>query len=89
MRGIVSRVSQTNGILSFVKRIFVDTSVLLRCYFPLFSQSLSIVLRCGGQLLQLLERQVHGKFTLTLRSSMVSKWRETKIFSIVLYKRSI
>ena len=33
VRGIVSRVSQRSGILRFVKRIFVDTSVLLRCYF--------------------------------------------------------
>ena len=31
--GIVSRVSQRIGILKLVKRIFVDTSVLLRCYF--------------------------------------------------------
>ena len=31
--GIVSRVSQRIGILRLVKRIFVDTSVLLRCYF--------------------------------------------------------
>ena len=32
VRGIVSRVSQIIGILRLVKRIFVDTSVLLRCY---------------------------------------------------------
>ena len=31
--GIVSRVSQRIGILRLVKRIFVDTSVLLHCYF--------------------------------------------------------
>ena len=31
--GIVSRVSQTIGILKLVKRIFVDTSVSLRCYY--------------------------------------------------------
>ena len=30
VRGIVSRVSQRIGILRFVKRVFVDTSVLLR-----------------------------------------------------------
>ena len=30
---IVSRVSQRIGILRLVKRLFVDTSVLLRCYF--------------------------------------------------------
>ena len=32
MRGIVSRVSQRIGILRLVKRVFVNTSVLLRCY---------------------------------------------------------
>ena len=33
VHGIVSRVSQRIGILRLVKRIFVDTSVLLRCYY--------------------------------------------------------
>ena len=33
VRGIVSRVSQRIGILRLVKRIFVDTSVLLHYYF--------------------------------------------------------
>ena len=37
VRGIVSRVSQRIGVLRLVKRIFVDTSVFLRCYFALFS----------------------------------------------------
>ena len=37
VRGIVSRVSERIGILRLVKRIFVDTSVLLRCYLHLFS----------------------------------------------------
>ena len=32
VRGIVSSVSQRIGILRLVKRVFVDTSVLLRCY---------------------------------------------------------
>ena len=51
-RCIVSRVSQRIGILRLVKRVFVDTSVLLRCYtMHLSSQLLSIVLRCGSQLL--------------------------------------
>ena len=52
VRGIVSRVSQRIGILRLVKRIFVDTSVLLRCYFAYLSPNpWSIVRRCGGQLL--------------------------------------
>ena len=33
VRGIISRVSQRIDILRLVKRTFVDTSVLLRCYF--------------------------------------------------------
>ena len=49
--GIVSHVSQRIGILRSVKCIFVDTSVLLVAIMHLFSQSLSIVLQCGGQLL--------------------------------------
>ena len=51
MHVIVSPVSQRIAILRLVKRVFVDTSVLLRCYLHLFSKSLSIVLRCGGLLL--------------------------------------
>ena len=51
VRGIVSRVCQRIGIFRLVKHIFMDTSVLLRCYFDFFSKSLSIVLRCEGQLL--------------------------------------
>ena len=33
VRGIVSRVSQRIGILRLVKLVFVNTSVLLRCYY--------------------------------------------------------
>ena len=33
VRGIVSSVSQRICILRLVKRVFVDTSVLLRCYY--------------------------------------------------------
>ena len=35
VRSIVSRVSQRIVILRLVKRIFVDTSLLLRCYFEI------------------------------------------------------
>ena len=51
VRGTVSRVSQRIGILMLVKRLFVDTYVLRRCYFAFVSRSLSVVLRCGGQLM--------------------------------------
>ena len=33
VRGIVSRVSQRIGVLGLVKCIFVDTTLLLHCYF--------------------------------------------------------
>ena len=46
VRGIVSRVSQRIGILRLVKRIFVNTSVLLLCYFAFIrhypTESLSV-----------------------------------------------
>ena len=51
VRGIVTRVSQKIGILKLVKRVFVETSVLLRCYYAFVLPILSIVLRCGGLLL--------------------------------------
>ena len=56
VRGIVSRVSQRIGILRLAKRVIVDTSVLLRCYyaFVLRISDLSIVLRCGGLLLNVI-----------------------------------
>ena len=53
VRGILSRVSQRIGILRLAKRVFVDTSVLLHCFY-LFSQSLGIVLWCGGLLLNVI-----------------------------------
>ena len=33
VRGIVSRVSKRISILRFMKRVVVDTSMLLRCYY--------------------------------------------------------
>ena len=52
VHGIVYRVSQKISILRLVKRIFLLTAL---CYFVsimnLFSQSLSVVLRCEGRLL--------------------------------------
>ena len=51
VRGIVSRVSQKKMYFEVVKRILEDTSMLLRCYFAFVLPTLSIVLRCGGQLL--------------------------------------
>ena len=49
VRGIASSVSPRIGIFRLVKRVFVNTSVLLRCVHSF--QSFSIDLRCGGLLL--------------------------------------
>ena len=63
VRGIVSRVSQRIGILRLVTRIFVDTSVLLRCYFaflPILEYCSPV---CGSAAechLLFLERQVYS-----------------------------
>ena len=61
---IVSRVSRGIGILRFVKRIFVDTVVLLRCYYAFILRILEYcVLRYWGQLLNVtlcLRRHVAG-----------------------------
>ena len=52
--GIVSRVSERIDILRLVKRVFVDTSVVLLVTMHVFSQSLSTVLRCVGLLLNVI-----------------------------------
>ena len=63
VRGIVSRVSQRIGILRLVKRVFVDTSVLLRCYYAFVLPILEYCSPVWGSAskcyLQLLERQVY------------------------------
>ena len=51
MHGIISLVSQRIGILKLVKRVFVDSLCHFVAILHLFSKCLSIVLRCGGQLL--------------------------------------
>ena len=51
VRGIISRVSQRNGILWLVKHVFLNASVFLLATLHLFSQSLSNILRLGGLLL--------------------------------------
>ena len=64
VRGIVSRVSQRIGILRLVKRIFVYTSALLRCYFAFVHLILEYYSPVWGSAaechLQLLERQVYS-----------------------------
>ena len=64
VRGIVSSVSQRIGILRLVKRVFVDTSVLLRWHYAFVHP----ILKCCSPVwgsdakchLQLFERQVYS-----------------------------
>ena len=61
VRGIVYRVSKRIDILRLVKRVFVDTSELLRCYYAFVHPILeyfSPVWLSAAECLQLLERQV-------------------------------
>ena len=51
VHGLVSSVSQRIGILGLVKRIFATPLCYFVAIFHLFSQSLSIILRFWGQLL--------------------------------------
>ena len=64
VRGIVSHVSEIIGIFRFVKCIFVDTSVSLRCYFTFVHPILEYCSMLWGSAaechLQLLERQVYS-----------------------------
>ena len=64
VRGIVSRVSQRIGIFRLVNRVFVDTSVLLRCYYACVALSLeycSPVCASAAEChLQLLGRQAYS-----------------------------
>ena len=70
VRGIVSRVCQRIGILRLVKRVFVDTSVSLRCYYAFVLQMLEYCSPVWGSAaechLQLLERQVYSVTRLCL-----------------------
>ena len=71
-------VSRRIGILRLVKRVFVDTSVLLRCYYAFILQILEYYSPAWGSAaechLQLLERQVYSvaSFALIKLSCRVS-----------------
>ena len=76
VRGIVSHVSQGIGILWFVKCIFVDTSVLLRCYYAFVLPILEYCSPLWGSAaechLRLLERQVYSVARLCPDQSLLS-----------------
>ena len=64
VRGIVSSASQRIRIFRLVKRVFVDTSVLLRCYYAFVLPILEYCSPLSGSAakchLQRLERQVYS-----------------------------
>ena len=74
--GIVSRVSQRIGILRLVKRVFVETSVLLCCYYGFVLPILEYCSPVWGSAaechLQLLERQVYSVARLCLDQTFLS-----------------
>ena len=77
MRGIVSSVDQRIAILRLVKRIFVDTSVLLRCSFAFVLPILEYCSQVWGSTaechIQLLELQVYFIYRLCPNQSSVSR----------------
>ena len=76
VRGIVSRVSLRIGILRLVKRIFMDTSILLRWYFEFVLQILEYCSQLWGSAaechLQLLERRAYSVARLHSDQSFLS-----------------
>ena len=82
LHGIVSRVSQRNGILRLVKLICVDTSLLLCFYFAVVLPILEYYSRVGVSAsechLQLLESQVYSVATIFPDQSFLSLCLLTK-----------
>ena len=74
--GIVSRVFQRIGILRLIKRIFVDTSVLVRSYFafvfPILEYCSPVLGSAAECHLQLLKRQMYSVASLCRDHSFLS-----------------
>ena len=83
VHGIVSRVSQRICIFRLVKRVFVDTSVLLRCYYAFVLSILEYCCPVWGSAakccLQLLERRVYS----------VARLCHDQTFSSVCHRRHV
>ena len=91
VRGIISRVSQIICILRLVKRIFVGTSVLLRCYFafvlPILEHSSPVYGSAAACHLQFLERQVYSVTRLCYAQSFLSLHLGRRVSELsMLYK---
>ena len=91
VRGIVSRVSQRIGILRLVKRVFVDTSALISCYYAFVLPILeycSPVWRSSAKChLSLLELQVYSVARLCPDQSFLSLCHRRHVAALcMLYK---
>ena len=91
VRDILSRVSRRIGIFNLVKRLFVDTSVLLRCYFAFVPPILEYCSPVWGSAaechLQLLERQVYSVVRLCPDQSFLSLCHRRRVAGLsMLYK---
>ena len=89
--GIVPRVSQRIGILRLVKRVFVDTSVLLRCYCAFGLPILEYCSLVWGSAtechLQLLERQLYSVARLCPDQTLLSLCHGRHVAALcMLYK---
>ena len=89
VRGVVSRVSERIFILRLVKRIFVDTSVLLRCYFAFVLPILEYCSLVWGSAtechLQFLERQVYSVARLCSDQSFSSLCHRRGVVKLSMY----
>ena len=91
VRGIVSLVPQRIGLMRLVKHIFVDTSVLLRCYFPFVLPILEYCSPVWGSAaechLQLVELQVYSVARLCSDQSFLSVCHRRRVAGLsMLYK---
>ena len=93
VRGIVSRVSQRIGILRLVKCVFVDTSVLLRCYYafvlPILEYCSPVWASAAECQLHLLERQVYLVARLCPRQTFLSCFIDVMLLHCVCCTRLI
>ena len=91
VRRIIYSVSQRIGILRLVKHVFVDTSLLIRCYFEFVLPILEYCSPVWGSVaecqLQLLERQVYSVAKLCPDQSFLSMCHRLRVAKpSMLYK---
>ena len=91
VRGIVSRVSQRIGILRLVKRVFLDTYVLLRCYYAYVLPILEYCSPVWGSAaecrLQLLDRQVYSVARLCRDQTFLSLCHRRHVHALCMLYR--